>query len=78
MRSDCIRVTPRGYVKKYTPKWDLTTIPIPALAEDVPYANLQEAAKMAKAARGPGRPPLPRCPKCGAVKREGHRCLTKM
>jgi hypothetical protein len=59
---------------KYSPKWDLATIPVPALAEDVPYENLQEAAKMAKVARGPGRPKLPRCAKCGAILKEGHQC----
>lgn len=59
---------------KYSQRWDLSSIPVVALAEDVPYNKLQEAAAMAKAARGPGRPPLPRCPKCGGIKREGHKC----
>lgn len=53
---------------KYSPKWDLSTIP---------YDKLQAAAKAAKAKRGPGRPPMPRCAKCGKVKREGHVCASK-
>jgi hypothetical protein len=59
---------------RYREDWDLSTIPVPALAEDVPYDNLQEAAKMAKAARGPGRPKLPRCSKCGAAMKQVHDC----
>jgi hypothetical protein len=59
---------------KYSPKWDLATIPVPALAEDVPYNNLQEAAIMAKKMRGPGRPKLPRCPKCDAILKGDHKC----
>lgn len=50
---------------KWNPKWDLSSIP---------YDLLQEAAKKAKAKRGPGRPKMPRCEKCGKVKREGHKC----
>jgi hypothetical protein len=45
---------------KYSPKWDLSSIP---------YDLLQKAAAEARAKRGPGRPPMPRCQKCGLVLR---------
>lgn len=50
---------------KYSAKWDLSSIP---------YDLLQAAAAEAKRKRGPGRPVMPRCAKCGEIKREGHKC----
>lgn len=53
---------------KYSPKWDLSTIPSDKLSTEYWRRRAtKQAAKM-------GRPPLPRCAKCGAVKREGHVC----
>ena len=53
---------------KYSPKWDLATIPDKALIQEY-YRRRKEGVKLSV-----GRPPMPRCSKCGAVKREGHKC----
>ncbi len=52
----------------YRSTWDLTTIPSDKLAQE--YGRRRREGELGK----PGRPKLPRCRKCGEVKREGHVC----
>jgi hypothetical protein len=53
---------------KWTPKWDLSSIPDDKLIPEY-YRRRKAGVKLSI-----GRRPLPRCAKCGAVKREGHKC----
>ena len=52
----------------YTPKWDLPTIPDDKLIREY-WRRRKAGVKLSV-----GRPPMPRCGKCGAILRKAHKC----